>query len=135
MITGGSESSVVFRASLIRQDRDGYASLPMSQISKSAAMAIFADYRQIGSYISGLSSRLKTILNNIESSADLTTRVMTLQGLSELLSISTEDAPTGSFQVDAFVRELVKILGGTGNAPDDDDGDDNDDSHEQDEDT
>ena len=103
-------------------------------LDESAAMAIFADYRQIGSYMSGLSSRLKTILNNIKSSADPTTRVVTLQELSELLSISTEDTLAGSFQVDAFVRELVKILGGTGNAADDDDGDDDDDNPEQDED-
>ena len=109
--------------------RRGFAGL-----DESAAMAIFADYRQIGSYMSGLSSRLKTMLNNIKSSADPTTRVVTLQELSELLSISTEDTLAGSFQVDAFVRELVKILGGTGNAADDDDGDDDDDSHEQDED-
>ena len=57
---------------------------------------------------------------------------MTLQGLSELLSISTADTLAGSFQVDAFVRELVKVLSGTGNVSDDDDGDDDDDSHEQD---
>ena len=44
-----------------------------------------------------------------------------------MLSISTEDILAGSFQVDAFVRELVKILGGTGNVADDDD------SHEPDE--
>ncbi|KAI0306092.1 hypothetical protein B0F90DRAFT_1808594 [Multifurca ochricompacta] len=103
-------------------------------LDESAAMAIFADYRQLGTYMSGLSSRLKTMLNNIKASADPTTRVVTLQELSELLSISTEDTLAGSFQVDAFVRELVKILGGTGNAADDDDGDDDDDSHEQDED-
>jgi len=71
-------------------DGDSVDIVPMSQISKSAAMAIFADYWQIGSYMSGLSLCLKTILN-IKSSADPTTRVMTLQGLSELLSISTED--------------------------------------------
>jgi E3 ubiquitin-protein ligase TRIP12 len=103
-------------------------------LDESAAMAIFADYRQLGSYMSGLSSRLKTMLNNIKTSADPTTRVVTLQELSELLSISTEDTLAGSFQVDAFVRELVKILGGTGNAADDDDGDDDEDSHEHDED-
>ncbi|KAI9510528.1 hypothetical protein F5148DRAFT_1274737 [Russula earlei] len=115
---------------------NGIGGLPrgFAGLDESAAMAIFADYRQLGSYMSGLSSRLKTILNNIKTSADPTTRVVTLQELSELLSISTEDTLAGSFQVDAFVRELVKILGGTGNAADDDDGDDDDDSHEHDED-
>ncbi len=77
-------------------------------LDESAAMAIFADYRQLGSYMSGLSSRLKTMLNNIKTSADPTTRVVTLQELSELLSIR--------------------------NAADDDDGDDDNDSHEHDED-
>lgn len=61
------------------------------------------------------------MLNNIKSTADPTTRLVTLQELSELLSISTEDTLAGSFQVEQFVRELVKILGGKGV---DDDGDD-----------
>ncbi|THH12821.1 hypothetical protein EW146_g7335 [Bondarzewia mesenterica] len=91
----------------------------------SAAMAIFADYRQLGSYMMSLNSRLKTMLNNIKPTADPTTRLVTLQELSELLSISTEDTLAGSFQVDSFVRELVRILGGSGGeADDDDDGDD-----------
>jgi E3 ubiquitin-protein ligase TRIP12 len=98
-------------------------------LDESTAMAIVADYRQIGSYMSGLSTRLST-------SVDPTTCIVMPQEPSELLRISTEDTLTGSFQVDAFVRELVKIFGGTGNSADDDDGDDNDDdSHEQDEET
>ncbi|TFY64792.1 hypothetical protein EVG20_g5828 [Dentipellis fragilis] len=93
-------------------------------LDESAAMAIFADYRQLGSYMMSLSGRLKTMLTNIKASADPTTRLVTLQELSELLSISTEDTLAGSFQVDAFVKELVRILGGTGGeADDDDDGD------------
>ena len=50
------------------------------------------------------------MLTNIKSSADPTTRVITLQELGELLSTSTEDTLTGSFQVDTFLRKLVKIL-------------------------
>ena len=64
------------------------------------------------------------MLNNIKRTADPTTRLMTLQELSELLSISTEDTLAGSFQVESFVRELVRILGGSGN--DTDDGEDDD---------
>ncbi|KDQ61362.1 hypothetical protein JAAARDRAFT_30788 [Jaapia argillacea MUCL 33604] len=97
-----------------------------SGFDDSAAMAIFSDFRGLGSYMMGLSTRLKTMLNNIKMTADPTTRLVTLQELSELLSISTEDTLAGSFQVEAFVRELVKILGGTGNDDgDDDDGDGN----------
>ena len=51
-----------------------------------------------------------------------------------MLGTSTEGTLADSFQVHAFLRKLVKILGGTGNAADDDDGDDNDDSHRPDED-
>ena len=96
-----------------------------------SAMSIFGDYRQLGSYMMGISGRLKTMLNNIKPTADPTTRLLTLQELSELLSISTEDTLAGSFQVEAFIRELVKILGGTGN---DEGEDDEDDVVEQDED-
>jgi E3 ubiquitin-protein ligase TRIP12 len=83
----------------------------------SAPLSMFGDYRHLGSYMLGLSSRLKTMLNNIKRTADPTTRLLTLQELSELLSISTEDTLAGSFPVESFVRELVRILGGTGNDP------------------
>ncbi|KAL1941289.1 hypothetical protein VTO73DRAFT_7501 [Trametes versicolor] len=99
--------------------------------NEASAMSIFGDYRQLGSYMMGISGRLKTMLNNIKPTADPTTRLVTLQELSELLSISTEDTLAGSFQVEAFIRELVRILGGTGN--DEEEGDD-DDAAEQDED-
>jgi E3 ubiquitin-protein ligase TRIP12 len=89
-------------------------------MDETSAMAIFGDYRQFGSYMMSLSSRLKTMLNNIKATADPTTRLVTLQELSELLSISTEDTLAGSFQVEQFVRELVKILGGRGADEDDD---------------
>jgi E3 ubiquitin-protein ligase TRIP12 len=100
-------------------------------LEESAAMAIFGDYRQLGSYMMGLSSRLKSLLNNIKPTADPTTRLVSLQELSELLSISTEDTLAGSFPVESYVRELVKILGGTG-ADEDDDGDEE--HHDSDED-
>jgi E3 ubiquitin-protein ligase TRIP12 len=93
-------------------------------MDEATAMAIFGDYRQFGSYMMSLSSRLKTMLNNIKPTADPTTRLLTLQELSELLSISTEDTLAGSFPVEQFVRELVKILGGRGADEDEDDDED-----------
>lgn len=91
---------------------------------EAASLSMFGDYRHLGSYMLGLSSRLKTMLNNIKRTADPTTRLLTLQELSELLSISTEDTLAGSFQVESFVRELVRILGGTGNDPEGEDDED-----------
>ena len=95
------------------------------------SLGMFGDYRQLGSYMMGLSGRLKTMLNNIKRTADPTTRLVTLQELSELLSISTEDTLAGSFQVESFVRELVRILGGSGNN-DDEGEDDEDQEHDED---
>ncbi|KAH9924830.1 hypothetical protein B0H21DRAFT_781413 [Amylocystis lapponica] len=94
---------------------------PVEGLDEPTAMAIFGEYRQLGSYMMGLSGRLKTMLNNIKPTADPTTRLVTLQELSELLSISTEDTLAGSFQVESYIRELVKILGGTGGDPDEGD--------------
>ena len=102
-------------------------------MDEATALAIFGDYRQFGSYMMSLSSRLKSMLNNIKSTADPTRRLVTLQELSELLSISTEDTLAGSFQVEQFVRELVKILGGKG-VNEDEDEDRDEDSGEHDED-
>jgi len=104
----------------------------LGHLDESTAMAIFGDYRQLSSYMLGLSGRLKSLLNNIKPSADPTTRLISLQELTELLSISTEDTLAGSFPVESYIRELVKILGGTGNADDDDDRDDDSGGHDPD---
>ncbi|KAF5361746.1 hypothetical protein D9756_002251 [Leucocoprinus leucothites] len=100
-----------------------------------AAMAFLGggDIRQFGSYMVSLTSRLKSMLGNIKVTADPTTRLLTLQELSELLSISTEDTLAGSFPVEQYVRELVRILGGKG-VNDDEDDEDGDEDQEQDED-
>jgi len=104
----------------------------LGHLDESTAMAIFGDYRQLSSYMLGLSGRLKSLLNNIKPSADPTTRLISLQELTELLSISTEDTLAGSFPVESYIRELVKILGGTGNADDDDDRDEDSRDHDPD---
>lgn len=124
---GGTDEDDDEEADIGRPEDGGRGGL----MDDSAPLSIFGDYRHLGSYMMGLSSRLKTMLNNIKRTADPTTRLLTLQELSELLSISTEDTLAGSFQVEAFVRELVRILGGTGNEQDE--GDD-DEEREQDED-
>lgn len=67
---------------------------PSSGLDESAVSAIFgADLSaSFGSYIVKLSSRLKTILNNIKAKGDPTARLIALQELSEILSMSTEEA-------------------------------------------
>lgn len=99
-----------------------------------AMMSMFSDFNRIGSYLGQINGRLRTLLTNIKLQADPTTRLIALQELSELLSISTEDTLAGSFQVESFVRELVRILGGNGGqaAQDEADGDDDDDDGRED---
>lgn len=56
--------------------------------------------------------------NAPEHKDDGTARLPTLQELSELLVISTEDTLVGSFPISEFVHTLVRILGGSGYTPD-----------------
>lgn len=104
---------------------------PPSEVRRSLeeTMSMF-DFGRLGGYMSQLNSRLKTLLTNIKPQADPTTRLVALQELSELLSISTEDTLAGSFQVENFVRELVRILGGNGGEAAQDEGDDEDNDDE-----
>lgn len=63
--------------------------------------------------VSGLNARLKNILNQLRDRSgdpDATQKLVALQELSEILSISTEDTLAGFFNVEAFVQELVNIL-------------------------
>ncbi|KIJ55771.1 hypothetical protein M422DRAFT_152050 [Sphaerobolus stellatus SS14] len=96
----------------------------MGGFEEGTSFALFGDFRSMGSYMITLQNRLRQILNNIKPTADPTTRLIALQELSELLSISTEDTLSGYFQVDAFVKELVKIMGGKGEDTHDDEEDD-----------
>ncbi|KAG8827658.1 Ubiquitin fusion degradation protein 4 [Serendipita sp. 401] len=67
---------------------------------------------QFGAYMASLGSRLKSLLTNLKPGADPTTRLLALQDLSEILSMSTEDNLNGYFSQDSFVKELVHIMGG-----------------------
>ncbi|EJD07256.1 uncharacterized protein FOMMEDRAFT_71851 [Fomitiporia mediterranea MF3/22] len=100
---------------------------PESRRTLEETMAMF-DFGRIGGFMSQINTRLRTLLNNIKPSADPSTRLVALQELSELLSISTEDTLAGSFQIESFVRELVRVLGGNGGEAAQDEVDDDDDN-------
>ncbi|KAJ1021374.1 hypothetical protein NDA18_005611 [Ustilago nuda] len=68
--------------------------------------------RAMAGYMSGLSSRFRSLLSSLRKESDPTAQMVTLQDLSELLSVSTEDTLAGYFPTDSFVKELVYILGG-----------------------
>ena len=80
--------------------------------------AFLADYRMLSGLIFGQSSRYKTILNHLRDrphpigTGDGTQLMIALQELAELLSVSTEETLAGSFQVEAFSKELIAIMNG-----------------------
>lgn len=59
---------------------------------------------------SGVASRFKVILNNLKQKDDPSVQLIALQGLSELLIVSTEDTLSGYFSPDLFIKELLSIM-------------------------
>lgn len=68
--------------------------------------------RAMAGYMSGLSSRFRTLLSSLRARKDPTAQLVALQELSELLSVSTEDTLAGYFPTDAYVKELIYLMGG-----------------------
>ena len=66
--------------------------------------------RQLSGYVSGVSQRLRDILNNLRQKEDPSVQLIALQELSELLLISNEDNLSGHFSPDQFVKELVALM-------------------------
>lgn len=66
-------------------------------------------------FMGNMSTRLRGLLQNIRSK-DMSVKMIALQELSEILSMSTEDTLAGYFSVDAFVKELVQCLRGSAHA-------------------
>jgi E3 ubiquitin-protein ligase TRIP12 len=60
--------------------------------------------------MSGVSTRLRDILNNLKQKDDPSIQFIALQELSEILLVSTEDNLSGHFSPDAFVKELVVLM-------------------------
>ncbi|KAI0469046.1 HECT-domain-containing protein [Xylaria cf. heliscus] len=66
--------------------------------------------RALTGMMSGISSRLRDILNNLRQKGDPSVQLIALQDLSELLLVSNEDNLSGHFSPDAFVKELVVLM-------------------------
>jgi E3 ubiquitin-protein ligase TRIP12 len=60
--------------------------------------------------MSGVSSRLREILSNLQRKDDPSVRLIALQELSEVLLVSTEDNLSGHFSPDPFVKVLVSLM-------------------------
>ncbi|GAA5852212.1 hypothetical protein JCM8547_006700 [Rhodosporidiobolus lusitaniae] len=82
----------------------------------SGASGALNAFRALHGMMSGMSSRLKGLLASLKSKeGDATAKLLALQELAELLSMSTEDTLAGYFQIDAFAKELVAIVRGDSN--------------------
>jgi E3 ubiquitin-protein ligase TRIP12 len=66
--------------------------------------------RALSGLVSGISSRLRDILENLKQKDDPSTQLIALQELSELLLVSTEENLSGHFSPDQFIKELVSLM-------------------------
>lgn len=66
--------------------------------------------RALSGYVSGVSQRLRTILEKLKMKEDPSEQLIALQDLSEILLVSNEDNLSGHFNPDHFVVELVKLM-------------------------
>jgi E3 ubiquitin-protein ligase TRIP12 len=66
--------------------------------------------RALSGMMSGVSTRLRDILNNLKQKDDPSVQLIALSDLSEILLVSTEDNLSGHFSPDAFIKELVALM-------------------------
>jgi E3 ubiquitin-protein ligase TRIP12 len=66
--------------------------------------------RALTGMMSGISSRLRELLNSLRQKDDPSIQLIALQELSEILLVSNEDNLSGHFSPDAFVKELVTLM-------------------------
>jgi E3 ubiquitin-protein ligase TRIP12 len=66
--------------------------------------------RALSGMMSGVSSRLRGILENLRQKDDPSVQLIALQELSEILLVSTEDNLAGHFSPDQYVKELVILM-------------------------
>lgn len=66
--------------------------------------------RALSGMMSGVSSRLRGILENLRQKNDPSVQLIALQELSEILLVSTEDNLAGHFSPDQYVKELVTLM-------------------------
>ncbi|KAL4864632.1 hypothetical protein BDV12DRAFT_9870 [Aspergillus spectabilis] len=66
--------------------------------------------RALSGMMSGMSSRLRDILQNLRMKDDPSVQLIALQELSDLLLVSNEDNLSGQFSPDPYVKELVALM-------------------------
>lgn len=83
----------------------GYLGRPGGPLS-----SMSSTLRALTGMVAGVSSRLRSILENLKQKDEPSVQLIALQELSEVLLVSNEDNLTGHFRPDDYVKELVALL-------------------------
>ncbi|KAL2811517.1 hypothetical protein BJX63DRAFT_399121 [Aspergillus granulosus] len=75
-----------------------------------SALGLQSTLRALSGMMSGMSSRLRDILQNLKMKEDPSIQLIALQELSDLLLVSNEDNLSGQFSPDPYVKELVSLM-------------------------
>jgi E3 ubiquitin-protein ligase TRIP12 len=75
-----------------------------------SALGLQSTLRALSGMMSGMSSRLRDILQNLKMKDDPSVQLIALQELSDLLLVSNEDNLSGQFSPDPYVKELVSLM-------------------------
>ena len=73
-------------------------------------MSMSNTLRALSGYVSGVSARLRDILDRLRQKDDPSVQLIALQELSEILLVSNEDNLSGHFSPDQVVRELIALM-------------------------
>ena len=71
---------------------------------------ISSTLRALSGIVSGVSSRLRDILQSLRQKEDASVQLIALGELSEILLVSNEDNLSGHFSPDQFIKELVTLM-------------------------
>ncbi|KAL3471529.1 hypothetical protein BJX99DRAFT_250384 [Aspergillus californicus] len=75
-----------------------------------SSLGLQSTLRALSGMMSGMSSRLRDILQNLKAKEDPSIQLIALQELSDLLLVSNEDNLSGQFSPDPYVKELVALM-------------------------
>ncbi|KKK17448.1 ubiquitin-protein [Aspergillus rambellii] len=75
-----------------------------------SSLGLQSTLRALSGMMSGMSSRLRDILQNLRMKDDPSVQLIALQELSDLLLVSNEDNLSGQFSPDPYVKELVSLM-------------------------
>jgi E3 ubiquitin-protein ligase TRIP12 len=78
--------------------------------SRGHPMGLSSTLRALSGMMSGMSARLREILNNLRQVDNPSIQLVALEELSNLLLVSNEDNLSGQFSPDPYVKELVSLM-------------------------